>query len=103
MKMPDWKEIRFGFPKMYKMRREWNGYDMEMKTKAGNAVVIENPGVKQKAFIENWQAFKEQPYRPFHHLLDVRTESYRWGPYWSAHVWVPIEVLTVGGLLWLLV
>ena len=82
------------------MRREWQGYAMEMVTPAGDTVLIENLGVKQKAVIENWAAFKAQPWRPFHHLLDVRTESYRWGPYWSAHVWVPIEVLTVGTLIY---
>jgi hypothetical protein len=73
---------------------------MDATTIKGAAVKINNPGVKQKAFIENWEAFKEQPYRPFHHLLDVRTESYRWGPYWSAHVWVPLEVLTLIGVVW---
>lgn len=89
-------------PKFDKMRREWNGYDMEMVTPAGDTVLVENLGVKRKAFIENWEAFLAKPWRPLHHLLDVRTESYRWGPYWSAHVWVPIEVSTVGALIYLL-
>lgn len=90
-------------PKFDKMRREWHGYVMEMTGPSGETVLVDNLGVKQKAFIENWEAFKVQWWRPLHHLLDVRTESYRWGPYWSAHVWVPIEVstfLTMVYLLW---
>lgn len=49
--------------------------------------------VKHKAFLENWQAFKQEPGRPFHHLLDVFTESFRHGPYWSSHVWVPLWII----------
>ena len=91
--------------KFDKMRREWRGYDMEVKTKSGHRAVIVNPGVRQAAFVDNWVEWRDLPwsrlrkYRVFHYLLDVRTESYRHGPYWSAHVWVPIEVLTVVSLL----
>jgi hypothetical protein len=94
--------VNLHLPKFDKMRREWHGYVMELEDINGVIVWVDNPGAKQAAFIENWEAFKVQWWRPLHHLLDVRTESYRWAPYWSAHVWVPIEVTTVCTLIYLL-
>lgn len=55
--------------------------------------------VRAKALKENWEAykaeFKTRPWRIFHHGLDVFTESFRHGPYFSSHVIVPIWLVAL--------
>lgn len=49
--------------------------------------------VKVRAFEQNWAEVRAHPHRLVHCLLDVFTESFRHGPYWSAHVYVPLWLI----------
>ncbi len=60
------------------------------------------PAVKEHALVSNFNALLDSPWRAHHHALDVFTESFRHGPYWSSHVYVPwvIYLLIVASVGW---